>query len=266
MTQPDTADHKAGGNTKTPALRSRTWVFTINNHNDTDIREFMTLATSAVAYRVQEERGEQKTEHLQGVIKFKNARTFDRMKKNLPRAHLEKCKHWKESVEYCSKPTFDTARSWQHGIPKKVIDPMQGLRPRDWQIKLLNILRQRPHPRKIHWMWESKGNTGKTTIAKHICMTQNAIYVRGKAADIKYAVAAHLAEKGELDILIIDLPRTMDGYVSYTAIEEVKNGIFFTTKYESGMTLFNPPHLVVFANSPPDINKLSEDRWDITTI
>ena len=38
------------------------------------------------------------------------------------------------------------------------------------------------------------------------------------------------------------------------------------TKYETGMKLFNSPHLIVFSNFYPDTDKLSADRWKIALI
>ena len=44
-------------------------------------------------------------------------------------------------------------------------------------------------------------------------------------------------------------------------MEAIKNGCFFSGKYESGMVRFNSPHILVFANEPPERTKLSQDRW-----
>jgi hypothetical protein len=49
-------------------------------------------------------------------------------------------------------------------------------------------------------------------------------------------------------------------------MENVKDGLFFSTKYESGMVRYNPPHVIVFANVPPDVTKMSADRWVIKEI
>lgn len=73
-------------------------------------------------------------------------------------------------------------------------------------------------------------------------------------------------QHGELDICIMDFPRTVEGYVSYSAIEEIKNGMFFNGKFESSMVMFNTPHIVIFANFLPDTSKLSKDRWVIENI
>jgi len=37
-------------------------------------------------------------------------------------------------------------------------------------------------------------------------------------------------------------------------------------KYEGSIVDRNPPHLVIFANFPPDQSKLSRDRWFVYKI
>ena len=39
------------------------------------------------------------------------------------------------------------------------------------------------------------------------------------------------------------------------------------TKYETGVKIFNSPHIICFANFPPDnLEQLSADRWIITNL
>ncbi len=76
------------------------------------------------------------------------------------------------------------------------------------------------------------------------------------------AIAHHSCGSG-----IFDLSRTCADKIDhiYSLIENFKNGIMFSSKYESGTRIFTPPHVIVFANFIPDIldrgNKLSADRW-----
>jgi len=64
------------------------------------------------------------------------------------------------------------------------------------------------------------------------------------------------------DIIIIDIPRSYDiGYLNYTAIEKLKDGLFFSGKYESLTKMFDSPHVICMANFPPDLTQLSVDRW-----
>ena len=82
---------------------------------------------------------------------------------------------------------------------------------------------------------------------------------------MKYEVMEYL-KKNKLKIVMIDLTRCIENYVSYQGIEEIKNGIFYNTKYESGMVLFDSPHIIIFANFPPEEGKLNADRWNIVNL
>lgn len=86
-------------NTIYSAPRSRNWVFTLNNYTEEDIQHIKTFDN----YLFQEETGAQGTRHLQGLILFKNARTFLQVKKLIPSAHWEPCKNLQASINYCSK-------------------------------------------------------------------------------------------------------------------------------------------------------------------
>jgi hypothetical protein len=128
----------------------------------------------------------------------------------------------------------------------------------------MNLMEGESDDRSIHWLWDAKGKIGKTTIAKHLCLKDDEIiYVNGKAADIKSCIAKRLEAGKDLRGVIFGIPRTAQDYVSYAALEEIKDGICFSGKYESEMLMFNPPHIVVLANFPPDQSKLSMDRWEI---
>ena len=60
----------------------------------------------------------------------------------------------------------------------------------------------------------------------------------------------------------LDLPRsTKDDYINYGAIEKLKDGIFFSGKYASGLkTRDENAHVVVFSNHEPDPGKWTSDR------
>jgi len=113
--------------------------------------------------------------------------------------------------------------------------------------------------RQIHWYWEQRGGWGKSVLTKYMVDTMKAIVIGGsKEGDVLCGVTAAV-EKGEVPIVIVDVPR--HGKVCYRAIEKVKDGCFFNTKYESCMVRFNSPHILVFSNEPPDEEQFSADRW-----
>ena len=89
----------------------------------------------------------------------------------------------------------------------------------------------------------------------------------GKATDMKYGIIKYKEKNGVFpDIIIFDIPRSSQQFVSWAGIEEIKNGMFFSAKYESDMVVFDNPHVICFANEEPDYNKLSKDRWKVKKI
>ena len=64
----------------------------------------------------------------------------------------------------------------------------------------------------------------------------------------------------------IQYPRSKEPYVSYECLETLKDGLWTTAKYEGEVVVRNSPHVVVFANFPPNTAALSMDRWKIGEI
>lgn len=254
------------------------WVFTLNNYTLQDLTDLpKALDCVGCEFVFQQEEGASGTPHLQGCIKFKNQREFNQVKNLIgPRAHLEKAKgKWPQCVAYSTKQETRSGEifsnfNWEAVLPKQeeedepVLDPLEGKELYDWQKNIIDLVESDPHDRKVAWLWEPTGNTGKTTLAKHLCLkSDRTIYVGGKAEDVKYAISQM---KRKPKVVLWDIPRSAEGYVSYSGIEQTKNGIFFSSKYESSMQVFNPPHVVCFANFAPDRDQLSADRWSVWRI
>lgn len=62
-------------------------------------------------------------------------------------------------------------------------------------------------------------------------------------------------------IIIMDIPRTLEGKIHLGTVEALKNGMLYSGKYEGGLCMFAHPHVVAFANFEPDKEDLSLDRW-----
>ncbi len=246
--------------------RSRNWTFTFNGYNANNVTQ-ITQTFSKQLYVFQEETGATGTKHLQGLLRFKDAKTFKTVTKMLGgTAHIEVCRNVRASEIYCTKEETRTGKIYTNYFKFKVglKDPMKGLVPYAWQTDILELIKGDADYRSINWYWEATGCAGKTTLAKSICIRhKDAIYVSGKASDIKYAICSM---KTKPRIVIWDIPRSLEEYVSWDSIESIKNGIFFSGKYEGGMCIFDPPHIVVFSNFEPDRTKLSMDRWNINAI
>lgn len=81
--------------------RGRSYVFTLNNYSEEDEKGLQGLDCKYLIYG--REVGENGTPHLQGFVKFDNARSFSSVSKLLPRAHLETCKSVDKAIKYCRK-------------------------------------------------------------------------------------------------------------------------------------------------------------------
>ncbi len=250
------------GNTKqiSPAKH---WVFTLNNHTENDIN-FLMECSSIDQLSCQEETGESGTPHLQGYLKFKTKMRPLSVFGKVFKAHWEKCKNVSAAIEYTQKADTRTGKQFVKGL--RIVRPIKCLKKEqlyDWQADIVTMIDQEPDDRTIHWYWETKGNVGKSALVRYLVIKHNALLVSGKGADIKFLISQQAQPP---DIIIYDIPRTAENYINYTALEEVKNGVFCSSKYESKMCVINPPHIICFANFEPYLEAVSADRWCVTNL
>lgn len=275
--QVDTVDTALGNTVPSASSKkqqARSWVFTMHEPKvDTVDTLCETLKGVAKKFVFQLEKAPTTgREHYQGWIMFKNAKTMGGVIKVLEGfgkpPHVEVARGDEDAnIRYCTKPETKAGGPWTWGITPMLRDPLAGVTLYTWQRKAIEEYNKEPDERTIRWFWDATGNCGKTALAKHLCMNKDTIYVNGKAADVKCAVAKLYADGKPPRCVIFGIPRTVTAeYVSYSALEEIKDGIFFSGKYESGMVTMNPPHVWVFANFAPDEEKLSKDRWSITYV
>lgn len=258
------------GNTKTKSQKQDTqtkhWSFTYNNYDKNKIEQIEQTLNTLGRFIFQEETGEGGTPHLQGYICFHIKKRLSECKKINNAIHWEKCRgNQQQNIDYCSKKETRTGKIFSNFVPI-LQDPLEGLMLYPFQQEILDLCKTIPNNRTINWYWDENGNIGKTTLAKHICINYNALYITGKSNDIKYAISQYIQSGKKLDVVIFDFVRSMEEFISYEAIEAVKNGIFFSGKYEGGMCIFNSPHVFILANFPPVRSRLSTDRWNIIEI
>lgn len=244
------------GNTKLSRINSAIrWSFTWNNYDPNLIEDFKGILNEKCKGWIfgYEIGSENNTPHLQGYLEFiKKSRPMECIK--IKQIHWEKSKGTKEdNIKYCSK---DGKFEYKLFKPLKIISKLY-----EWQSDVLEIIKKEPDDRTIYWFWERKGNIGKTSFTKYLMYHYNAVILEGKKNDILY-----VASLNDSNLYIYDIERSLEGFVSYGAIEKIKNGCYMSGKYESTTILRNSPHIIVFANFPPEIDKLSSDRWCIKKI
>ncbi|AEI54346.1 rep protein [Picobiliphyte sp. MS584-5 nanovirus] len=239
------------------------WCFTLNNYTAEQIEHLeLVFKHECKWYLFQEEVGEKcGTPHLQGQICLKTRMRMTELKRIDMKISWRATKSCTASLEYCKKKETSTGKIYYHGMD--VPDQVDLEEPYGWQLDILNVLKDKPHNRIIHWYWEPTGGKGKTSLSKYLVVKHDALMLTGKSNDM-YHMISKFPKKRKL--FIVDCPRSQQDYINYGAIEQIKNGLIFSGKYEGAQLVFNAPHVIVFANEPPDISKMSLDRWNVVRI
>jgi len=238
---------------------SKNWCFTLHNYTEEDIKDIISTCSSISRFTIfSKELGKSgETPHLQGYTEFRD--------KIRPKTSFTERISWRKAsgkkhhnIDYIKKERGD------YYLNGKLVKKLRVLRVEDlyeWQRKIYDLVLKEPDDRSIIWVYGEEGNNGKSAFCKFLCAKHNALILAGKAADMKYGVIKYI-EKHTVapEIIIIDSPRSQENHISYGAIEEIKNGCFFSNKYESDMVLFNSPHIVVMSNFECPEDKFSEDR------
>lgn len=267
---PDSASDLGNTITKSPKKqvnKAKNWVFTFNNYNSEDLGLIVPVFDEKCQKWIfQEETGENGTPHLQGCIFLKEKMRPSELK-------LSKKIHWElmkgtemEAIKYCSKNETRTGQIFKSNniIIPRPLKIIEKLRP--FQKSLEDIILTEPDDRTIIWIYDKRGNIGKSAFARYLIHKYNVLYItEGKKADILNLTYNYVLNF-ELNCVVLDVPRANENNVSYKSLEEIKNGMICNTKYETGMKLINPPHIIVFCNSEPDIEQFTSDRWKIFEI
>lgn len=245
------------------------WDFVVNNYPD-DFEKYVPLfQKSGVSYVFQQETGESGTPHLQGYMKFpKKTRPLSVFDKDTLPASWRVVRNISDCIAYCSDPDkrdpgCQVFANMAYPKPLRLIEPTF-----DWQLEIMGLLTSPPDDRTIHWYWSSEGGVGKTQFCKYLHARHGAAVLNGKSGDVRNGVVAYVKRVGcTPELCVMNIPRCYGGqYVSYEAFENIKDMFFYSGKYEGGEVCGNSPHLFIFANHPPDLEKMSADRWRIVEI
>lgn len=267
------SEEKKATQADTPArnTRSRSWCFTWNNYSTFTIEYIVKMLSNDSQFIVGEEIGTNGTRHLQGAVKFKNPRYFNAVKKLFKDNHVEMCKNWDASVNYCKKDgqiytNIETEKSRKEMLEEAYY---KNVTWRPWQQKIIDICETEPDSRTINWIWEDKGNTGKSFLCKYLWIKYDAIVADGKKDNIFNQIKIWLdnnKKNASPKVVILDVPRRNIEYVNYQAIEQMKNGFIYSGKYEGGVCAYKHPHVFIFANEEPNYTAWSEDRYNVINI
>lgn len=139
--------------------------------------------------------------------------------------------------------------------------PLEEGTPQQWQQNLADDLADAPCSRSIKFFVDYEGGKGKSWFVRWYLSQfpgQTQFLSIGKRDDIAHVV------KIQTTVFLVDVPRGQMEFLQYGVLEQLKNRLVFSPKYNSETkTLLATPHVVVFSNEDPDMEKMTEDRYDI---
>lgn len=249
-----------------------------NKFTPEEIKSF--LNGIAKHYVFQLERSDKGYEHYQGRLSLiKKRRQPEALKlfKEPPNYFQPTVnpEYFKGDAFYMTKEDTRIAGPWKDTdkdeyIPRQYKGLLDRLYP--YQQKIWDT-RQVFEPRKINLVYDPTGNNGKSSIASLCELYGDGIDVP-PMNDMKEIIQLICDECMSKKLrnpspIFIDLPRAMDKsrlFGIYTAIEQIKKGKLYDTRYNYKSWWIDSPQLWVFTNVMPDLAMLSKDRWVVYTI
>lgn len=256
---------KPVGNTKTtgPQNQLYRWFLTIPYEKYSASQLSQHLKGFCKEFYYQAEEGESGYRHWQICISLNTKEYFGTVKNHFClEAHIEPCKDWFQSKNYCNKNETRIEGPYSH--KSSFVWTIKELN--EWQKRCLDIVtdfaEDEYHRRTIHWVWSKEGCLGKTEFCRYMMAHHGAILCWNACSK---DVAHIVSKKEDKKIILFDFERgAVDrGNINYNIIERLKGGILFSGKYDGDSQLFNHPNIMCFANEPPEKERLSKDRWNV---
>lgn len=133
---------------------------------------------------------------------------------------------------------------------------------KEWQRTIIEACELEAPKREICFCVDLNGGVGKSWLMrKLISVYPDAVQVMGigKRDDLAYAIDETRR------IFIFDVPRGAMEFLCYDFLEKLKDRVVFSPKYESLTKILKVvPHVIVFCNEYPDMNKMTGDRYLIS--
>lgn len=192
-------------------------------------------------------------EHWQ--VRLYTSASFDELKSAFPQAHIEKSTVWsdyerKEGNFVCSEDN------------NKILSCRYG-RLRKNQRKILDEL-ELQSDRGILCCYDPYGCTGKSWLCRYLFERGYGLYVpptvQTTQGIIQYVCSGYTGQR----YVLVDIPRSAKWTNSlYEAIETIKDGLVYDTRYSARMRDIWGVKVLIMTNSKPKLDQLSKDRWTI---
>ena len=146
---------------------------------------------------------------------------------------------------------------------------VENVELKPWQESLLKYVQQ-PHDREIIWVVGKDGNEGKSWFQKYVKSVfgtrrvVTGIDIKANNASIFQALRKCPIVTADIFLFNIGKSKTKFEQINYDALEKMKDGEAFASKYDSQQLKIRVPNVVmVFSNSPPNISQLAKVRFEV---
>ena len=282
----------------------RSWVFTWNESRNHDLvtegvlKALLESVENIEKYVFQLERGENThKEHFQGCfttcIRVRHSTLLKRFEEVLKRSQFRLLESdveelmrnltidkmngtWEEAFAYCTKSDSRLAEPvMSHKLKQYTGSDVEFLSEKDnrfpWQQSIMEEFLDEaennfkdPDDRKIVWITDLKGNSGKSKLVKYLAHTYPDV------AKISFGSATQLRSgliaAGRRTLYIVDMTFSTGEDDSLptmlSVLEDLKNGYLVSVMYGKYQELMiEPPHIVVFSNQTCPKGMLADERW-----
>nr|QRV62008.1 Rep protein [ssDNA virus sp.] len=209
------------------------------------------------------EEGKNGYKHWQIRLETSNDSFFEWMQEHIPTAHIEKTECGVDACRYEAKEGQYVMYSDR---PQNLIQRYGEFRPN--QKRAIQAL-QASNDREVVVWYDETGNVGKSWFTGAL-WERGLAYVTPPTIDTVKGIIQWIAscyiEDGWRPYIIIDIPRSWKWSEQlYSAIESIKDGLIYDTRYHSSMMNIRGVKVLVMTNTMPKLDKLSQDRWCICT-
>jgi len=146
--------------------------------------------------------------------------------------------------------------------PAPAIVDLPSVEPHSWQGDLEEHLTDdSPDDRTVDFYVDKEGGKGKSWFIRYMLTKYPS-----KVQALSPAKRDDMAHTIDVDksIFLINIPRGSMEFLSYGILEQLKDRLVFSPKYESQMKILNNKcHVVVFSNESPDMEKMTFDRYNV---
>lgn len=134
---------------------------------------------------------------------------------------------------------------------------------RPWQQELDQRLSAEPDDRSVLFYVNPEGNIGKSWLTRYWMSKRDDLQRLsiGRRDDLAFAIDVSKR------LFVFDIPRGSMEYLQYNILEQLKDQMVFSPKYQSATKILpHPVHVIVFTNENPDLTKMTPDRYKIFNI